>query len=58
MTPLEGHQLDYMDDPYTAFLHPEFEVWCTCGRTFTAQGGDRIEDAIAMWGRHVQEESE
>lgn len=58
MNPREDHRLDCMDDPYTAFLSPEFEVWCACGHAFTAQGSDRIEDAIAMWGRHVQEEAE
>lgn len=58
MTSLEGHQLDCMDDPYTAFLYPEFEVWCTCGHSFTAQGSDRIEAAITMWGQHAQEATE
>lgn len=58
MNQLEDHRIYYMDHPYTYKLSPEFEVLCTCGRAFTAQGSARIEDAIAMWGRHVQEEAE
>lgn len=58
MTPLNDHRIDYIDDLYTYKLTPEFEVFCGCGRIFTAQGSSRIEDAIAMWGRHVQEEAE
>lgn len=58
MNPLEDHRLDYMDDLYTYRLSPEFEVYCGCGCTFTAQGSSRIEDAITMWGQHVQEEAE
>jgi len=58
MSQLEEHRIAYMDDLYTYRLTPEFEVFCGCGYTFTAQGSSRIEDAIAMWGRHVQEEAE
>ncbi|MCT2056936.1 hypothetical protein M3D53_09800 [Dermabacter hominis] len=58
MNPIVDHRIEYMDHPYTYKLSPEFEVFCTCERTFTAQGSSRIEDAIAMWGRHVQEEAE
>lgn len=58
MTSLIDHRLDYMDDPNTYKLSPEFELYCKCGCTFTAQGSDRIEAAIAMWGEHVQEEAE
>lgn len=58
MNPPEDHRLDYMDDPYTYKLSPEFELYCKCGRPFAAEGSSRIEDAITMWGQHVQEEQE
>lgn len=58
MTSLKDHELDYMDHPYTYKLSPEFEVWCKYGRPFAAQGSSRIEDAITMWGQHIQEEME
>lgn len=58
MTSLERHLIAYKYDWDAHTLSPEFELYCTCGYTFTAQGSHRIEDAIAMWGRHVQEEAE
>lgn len=58
MTSLKDHWIDDMGGWDTHTSSPEFELWCTCGCTFTAQGCDRIEAAITMWGRHVQEEME
>lgn len=58
MNPLEDHWIDDMSDWDTHTSSPEFEVCCKCGHTFTAQGSYRFEDAITMWGRHVQEEQE
>lgn len=58
MNSLEGHSIDYTYDWDAHTPSPEFELCCTCGHTFTAQGSSRIEDAITMWGQHVQEEQE
>lgn len=58
MTSLKDHWIDAISDWDTHTSSPEFELWCMCGDVFTAQGSARIEDAITMWGRHVQEEQE
>ncbi|QEU11631.1 hypothetical protein [Dermabacter vaginalis] len=58
MNSLKDHWIDDMGGWDADTSSPEFELWRTCGRTFTAQGSDRIESAIAVWGEHVQEEME
>ena len=58
MTSPKKHWLDDMGDWDAHTSSPEFELWCMCGQSFTAQGSSRIEDAITLWGQHVQEETE
>lgn len=58
MTLLKDHWIDAVSGWDTHTSSPKFELRCTCGRTFMAQGCYRIETAIAVWGEHVQEEME